>query len=166
MKNMIKYLCIFLFLAVGIYSCGKSQKKSPQEIQARQDSIQQARQDSLQRVRQQRQDSLAKARADSVAKAKKQAKEQQAAQISLQKNGHYAIQVTSWRSRTKAQQEAQAWEKRGFSNAYVVETGNKDTGDVWFRVRLGKTDSLQKARKLSQQIANKYQVKTWVANAS
>ena len=159
MKFQVRYIGILLLITGLLFGCGHSKKEKQQRAQARRDSIQKARRDSLQRVRKQRQDSLAKAqaRADSIAKAKKNE------QITLSQHGNYTIQVASWRSREKAQQQADIWKKRGFKHAYVVQHGDTSTGNVWFRVRLGRVDSLNKAKKVQQKLQKKYQAKSWVA---
>ncbi len=61
---------------VAAVSCG-SKGPSPEELKARQDSIQKARQDSILRVQEQaRQDSIEQARQDSIAQAEAEAAEQ------------------------------------------------------------------------------------------
>ncbi len=163
MKFKFKYIGIFICVSGLLFACGQSNKKKQQQEQARRDSLQQARrQDSLNRVQQQRQDSLAQARQEKQAKERKRKKQNQ---ISFSKNGPFTVQTAAWRSRIKAQKRAKLWKKRGFDHAYVTKAGTKENGDVWFRVQLGRVDSLDTAKKLKQKVQKKYQAKTWVAPA-
>lgn len=162
MKN--KMLSLFIcFIIFGLFtSCGKDQKKQKQAKQARQDSLEQIRQ----RKRQQRLDSLAKARADSIAAAKKTNKKGEPVfnpkQNGMSQNGHYAVQVGAWRSKDKAKHLASRWQTRGFENAFVVKYGNEETGNIWFRVRLGKFFTQQQAQKLRTWLTEKYQTHSWI----
>lgn len=155
----MKYLSVYAFILIGpvllITACGPSEEEQQQQEQARQDSLEQVRQ---QRLEQQRQDSLAKVRADSMEQARKSP-----ANVSFSENGRFAIQVESWRSRRKAQARAEKWKERGFDNAAVVQYGNEETGDVWFRVRLGRLDSRQAANQLQESLQEEYQANSWVA---
>lgn len=157
MKNLLFYSGILISLAALLYSCGPSEEEQQRREQARQDSLEQVRQDSLERVRQQRQDSLA--RQDSV-----KANEQQQTNISLSEDGRFALQVSSWRSEVKAQQEANRWNERGYEgHTYIVQHGNEETGDVWFRVRIGRVDTRDAAEQLRQNLLDEYQTESWIA---
>lgn len=159
MKNPLFYSGIFILLAalLLLYSCGPSEEEQQRREQAHQDSLEQVRQDSLEQVPQQQQDSLA--RQDSV-----KANEQQQTNISFSEDGRFALQVSSWRSEVKAQQEANRWNERGYQgHAYVVQHGNKQTGDVWFRVRIGRVDTREAAEQLRQNLLDEYQTESWIA---
>lgn len=161
MKYAIQYFGILFLMAILIAGCGPSEEEQRQREQARQDSLEQARQDSLQQVRQQRQDSLAQARADST----QQAQENESI-IMFTENGRFTVQVASWRSQVKAQQEASSWQERGYENAYIVQHGNEATGDVWFRVRIGRVDSREMAQKLQQELREEHQTDSWITTAN
>lgn len=165
MKNLISFTCLSLFLMVIIAGCGPSEEEQQQREQARQDSLEQARQDSVQRVQQQRQDSLKQVRADSMAKAE----QEQTAGVSgvtFTEEGSFSVQVASWRSQYKAEQQAKMWRERGFSNANVVQYGNEQAGNVWFRVRVGRVETREEAKQLVQQLQEEYQTKAWIASAN
>jgi hypothetical protein len=157
MKFKFQYIGILLCISGLLFACGQSNKQKQQREQARQDSLQQARQDSL---RQARQDSLARVRQEKQAKEKKRKKQNQ---ISFSKNGRFSVQTAAWRSPVKAKQRAKLWKKRGFDHAYVAKSGVKKTGDIWFRVKLGRVDSLDTAKKLKQKVQKKYDTKVWIA---
>ncbi len=150
-----------LLAVILLAGCGPSEEEQRQAEQARQDSIAQAQQDSMQQVRQQRRDSLAQARADSM--------ENDAANLSnvtFSPSGSFSVQVEAWRSRNKAQERADQWKERGFNNASVVMYGKKETGNIWYRVRLGRVQSRQDAQRLQEQLNQEYQAQSWVANPS
>lgn len=157
MNNYSIRILLFV-LVVGLFNaCGPSEEEIRQRKQARQDSLEALRQ---QRIEQQRQDSLAAARADSIAKAKKQPLGDT---ISFSDDGNYAIQVEAWRSKDKAQARIAQWQERGFSNAYVVKFGNEETGNIWFRVRLGRLSTKDAALQLQQNLMEKYQARSWIS---
>lgn len=162
MKKLSAYTLTVIILVGSISACGPSQEEQRQREQARQDSLEQVRQQQLE---QQRLDSIAaaekQARADSIAAAKKEAEER--ASINFDPSGPIAVQVEAWRSRDKAQAQVSKWQERGFPNAYVVKHGNEDTGNIWFRVRLGRVANQQVAEKLGQRIQNEYNEPFWVA---
>lgn len=168
MTFKFKYAGLILMIAVLFVGCKhkKKQSQNQQAKQKQQQMIQQQKADSLRRVRQRR-DSLRKARtarADSIANAKKKQKMQSS--ISLKKQGAYTIQVAAWRSIAKAKKRAKIWKKRGFDHAYTVKYHGPEPGDVWFRVRLGYTNSRAKAQKVQQRIQQKYHVKSWISGSS
>ena len=158
-KNRLPFLVVcIIFLIAG---CGPSEEERQQQEQARQDSIEQARQDSLQQIRQQRQDSLRQARADSA-----EQNDESSANINFSENGAFSVQVASWRSQQKAQQQANMWKERGFDQAYVVEHGTESTGDIWYRVRLGRLQNRAEAQKLIDNVQQEYQAQAWIASGN
>lgn len=160
MKGRILTLltCFVVFgLSVG---CENNKKSKQQAKQARQDSLERVRQQK----RQQRQDSLAKARADSIAAAKKDSEPVfNPKKNGMSPDGHYAVQVGAWRSKNKAAQLAQEWQNRGFENAFVVKYGKKATGNIWFRVRLGKFFTQKQAKNLHKWLTKNYQTESWIS---
>lgn len=162
MKQTSIYLLTVTVIISLVSACGPSQEEQQRREQARQDSLEQVRQQQLE---QQRQDSIAaaerQARADSIAAAKK--KEAEKASIKFDPNGPIAVQVEAWRSREKAQAQVSKWQERDFPNAYVVKHGNADTGDIWFRVRLGRVSSKSMADRLGTQIQEEYNEPYWIA---
>ena len=75
-------------------------------------------------------------------------------------NGSYVIQTGAWRSEVKANAQAAQWASEGVSAAYVVQTGDETTGDVWFRVRLGYFPSMQDAQNFGTEMGLSYWVTT------
>lgn len=157
----MKQIGIFIItsaLAISLLqACGPSEEEIQEREQARQDSLEQVRQQQLE---QQRQDSIEQARQDSIEAAKK---EEERNRIEYDEEGDYAVQVESWRSEEKAEQQVQKWVDRGYENAYVVKMGNEDTGDVWFRVRLGRVATEEMAEKLQDKLMQNHDEKSWIS---
>lgn len=144
-----------------LYGCGPSEEERRRAEQARQDSLEQVRQQQLE---QQRRDSIAQARKDSLAAMKKEEEENQM-NVTFDPDGAYAVQVEAWRSQRKAQSQVDKWVNRGFENAFVVKHGQAETGNIWFRVRLGRLSSQEAARTLQEQLKENYNASSWVSTS-
>jgi cell division septation protein DedD len=159
MKSLLHF-AIAAFVAISLLNaCGPSEEEIQQREQARQDSLEQVRQQQLE---QQRMDSIAQARQDSIEAV--QQKEKERRQISFNTTGSFSLQVEAWRSQEKAQAQVTKWKERGFENAYVVKFGNEATGDIWFRVRLGKTDTRQQAQELGNDLKEEFGADFWIGS--
>ena len=157
--RQITIFFIAAFASISLLNaCGPSEEEIKQREQARQDSLERVRQ---QRLQQQRMDSIAQARQDSIAAAKKKEEERQ--RMSFNTTGDFALQVEAWRSEEKAQNRVSTWKDRGFGNAYVVKYGNEDTGNIWFRIRLGRTDTREQAQQFGTNIRKEYNTDFWVS---
>jgi cell division septation protein DedD len=77
-------------------------------------------------------------------------------------SGRFVVQVGSWRSKTKAEELANVWKSRGYTNAYIEPFGNESIGDVWFRVRLGRMPSESDADALVRLIQDRHGLVAWV----
>lgn len=158
MKRIVIFL-ITSFIAISLLNaCGPSEEEQQRREQARQDSLEQVRQ---QRLEQQRQDSIEQARQDSIEAAKKRERERN--RIEFASDGSYSVQVEAWRSRHKAEAQVQKWVERGYENAYVVKYGNEETGDIWFRVRLGRLATKDMAQKLKDKLQREYNERSWIS---
>lgn len=82
--------------------------------------------------------------------------------FSFNDSGRFVVQVGSWRSETKATSLSEIWKNRGYSQAYIESYGNESTGDVWFRVRLGRMASRAQADALVRQIQERHGLTAWV----
>ncbi len=161
----MRQIAIFLissFIAISLLNaCGPSEEEIQQREQARQDSLERVRQQQLE---QQRQDSIAQARQDSIEAAKKREIERN--RIEFASEGAFAVQVESWRSEEKAQSQVQKWVERGYENAYVVKFGSEETGNIWFRVRLGRLATEEMAQKLQDKLQREYNAESWTSMAT
>lgn len=141
-----------------IQACAPEEPEVEQTTEAVQDSVEQAYEAEIEQMRQ---DSIAQAREDSLAAAQEQ--EQQENQIEFSEDGEFVVQVEAWRSQEKAQQQADQWVNRGYEQAYVVFYGNEDTGNIWYRVRIGQFDTLEMAERFQSKIEEDYDTNTWVS---
>ena len=157
MKRAVIFLITSAMAISMLQACGPSEEEMQQREQARQDSLERVKQ---QRLEQQRQDSIEQARQDSIEAAKR---ERERNRIEYDSNGAFAVQVEAWRSEEKAEAQIQKWVDRGYENAYVVKMGNEETGDVWFRVRLGHVATKEMAQKLQDKLMRNHNAKSWIS---
>lgn len=158
----------FCFRSWDTHRLRSNEDQQRKAEQARQDSLRKVRE---QRMAQQRQDSLARAKADSMTEQQSgnssdsRSQQEDRMNVSFDQDGAYTIQVEAWRSKRKAQSQVDKWVNRGFENAFVVQYGNEQSGDIWYRVRLGRLSSQQSAKQLQSRLKNKYGASSWVATA-
>ena len=157
MRYLIPFVLLAIFMGL-INACGPSEEELERRRQARQDSIEQARQDSIEQARK---DSIRQARQDSI-EARKRRKERN--RIEFDPEGEYTVQVESWRSKEKAQAQVGKWKDRGYENAYVVKYGTPETGNIWFRVRLGRVATLKMAKKLGAKLQRNHNAEYWITH--
>lgn len=132
-------------------------------------------------MEQARQDSIAQAEADSIAEAKAEAERERQAELERQRkleeqrererrrivyaaDGNFTIQAQAWRSLDKAKVQLEKWKNRGAEYAFIVKHGDEETGNVWFRVRLGRYANLEMAEKHAALVKTDYNAKTWVTS--
>lgn len=158
MKTLLTFVGTAILAISLMVSCGPSEEELRQQELERQ----QAERDSLERVyeaqmEQMRQDSIAQARQDSIAEAERRN------QIEFSEDGNFAVQVQSWRSEEKANRELQKWKERGYENAFVVKYGKEETGNIWYRVRIGRVESEEMAKNLKEKLMNEYNAESWIS---
>lgn len=158
MKTALAYLITGTILLSLMYGCGPSEEELREQQMARQ----QATQDSLalvyeQQMEQMRLDSLEQARQDSIEMA------EQEPDIVYSEDGEYVVQIEAWRSESKANSQAERWKERGFNHVFVVEYGDDDSGELWYRVRFGRFDTKEMAETLQQNLLDEYQKESWVS---
>ncbi|PWN07706.1 SPOR domain-containing protein [Rhodohalobacter mucosus] len=158
MKTALAYVLTATFAILSLYGCGPSDEELREQERARQQAVQ----DSLQLVYQaqmeeMRQDSIEQARQDSIAEAEARPR------FEHSETGTFAVQVQSWRSRDKAESQVALWRERGFENAFVTEYGDPDTGNVWYRVRLGRFETEEMAENVRTVIREEHQADSWIS---
>lgn len=168
MKKFIQYIA-FATLAIALMqACGKQKMQN----KAAQSTVSQTRQDSLARAQAEKDakkaEEMMQQKQPQPAKTTQTPKQQtpppaDTAQVNFDSQGKYAIQVGSWRSVDFAAKRKDIWKKRGFNDAYVVKFGSDSTGNVWFRVRLGRLNTKEMAQKEQEVLKQKYNVKSWVS---
>jgi len=162
MRNLNASLFILMLtMLFTIVSCGNNAEKEALAIKMKQDSIRQVEQTA--RI---------KARADSLAQVMEEDKrlmKQEPIQPSRNEfdlllgdeSGSSVIQVEAWRSQEHATERLKFWKTEGYENAFVVKTGNENTGNIWYRIRLMKARPDQVEGILTR-LNDTYKVKTWV----
>lgn len=123
---------------------------TPEELAA----IEQAREDSLQAV----------ARAEEAARqeALRQQVEAERTTLSYDEEGMFVVQLSAWRSAEKAETMQSYWVNAGFENASVIEVGDESTGEIWYRVRLGRFATEQDASKAVTLLMDDHSTEGWV----
>lgn len=145
MRRLLTALFV-LGSTITLMSCGQSEADLQRETQARRDSLAQA---------------LA-AREASPDSSESPSEAPLQSNFTFTDSGRFVVQVGSWRSETKAGELAEVWISRGYPNAFVESYGNETTGDVWFRVRLGRMPSRSDADALVRLIQQRHGLVAWV----
>lgn len=157
------------FLIAVAVACGPS----PEELKKQE----QARQDSLRKVQEQaRLTQEAEEAAKTPSENKEEApapspsvEETKAAPVEVIKydaNGTLTLQIEAWRTQRAAEKAVDRWKRKGLENAYVVVKENSETGEVWYRVRIGKFRSAKWAKKQAEQLKAQFEVESWLDNAA
>ena len=152
MKKASLLLFLMAFAMIG-FSCGESEADRMAREQARIDSIRVAEQAALEARMQAVEDSLA------AVEAVRLAEEATKTAYTFDENGIYVLQTGAWRSEVKANLIADRWSRR-VSAAYVVQSGDETSGDVWFRVRIGYFPTMQDAQNFGDEMGLSYWVTT------
>jgi len=161
MKNITLQTVACLIILGLFQACGESEA----ERQARE----KARLDSLRAVQQAEIDALIRAQQDSIDAANQPMVEDDENNgmsyngVVFDENGDYVVQVGAWRSETKANGFVQEWSGRGYENAYTVRVGNEETGDVWFRVRIGFLSTKEDAESLGSNLNAEFGTPYWTS---
>lgn len=149
---------LLLALVFGVFqACGPSEEEKRAAEQARLDSLRQAEQTRLAQIQKAREDSLAR-----VEQAAQMLEEERNA-FNFSEDGNYVVQVGAWRSQEKAESYKQKWADRDYANLYVVKFGDDNSGDVWYRVRVGFFDTKEDAEKLGVQLSQEINSGYWVS---
>lgn len=165
MKTSIVYV-VMVFLTVLLFQgCGPSEEELRQQELARQDSLQQVYQAEMEQMRL---DSLEQAERENTEPEEEEGEtpEFENSDFEYSDNGYYAVQIEAWRSEEKARDQAELWKKRDFEHAFVVEYGNPEKGDTWYRVRLGRFDSLEMAENFKTMLETDYSTQSWISETT
>lgn len=161
---MKKTLVLFFTLLLSLFfiqACGSGEQEAQQVAQQ-------------QRMEQQRADERARARADSLARVEEQrrvAEQRERERIDREmrdfrfaENGALTVQVDSWQTLELAEAGLQRWKERGFDNAYLSEFVNDESGDVWYRLRIGRFASPRMAERLQYVLLQDFEQASWIDN--
>lgn len=160
-RTLSIYTLLIVIVGVTTWGCGPSDEEKRIAEQARQDSIAEARADSIEKANKAEADRLRQIELEQKRQEELQA-ERERKTITYDENGVYTVQIESWRSEDVAEKVLDRWKKRGMDNAFIVRYGNEDSGDIWFRVRLGKYATRAMAEKHAKLILEDFNRKTWI----
>lgn len=158
MKSALIYITTLLLSIALLQACAPEEPEVEQSQEAIEDSLEQVYEAEIEQMRQ---DSIDQAREDSLAALREQ--DTQETQIEYSDSGNYVVQIEAWRSQLKAQQQAEQWINRGYEQAYLVSYGDEDTGDVWYRVRIGQFETREMAERLQDKVEEDYGTATWIS---
>lgn len=82
-------------------------------------------------------------------------------QVVVEVDGKYTVQVSSWRTRRRAEQDAQRFMAKGF-NAYIQSADLPELGGTWYRVRVGSYANRAEARELAAKLAGLLESGYWL----
>lgn len=157
--DMKKIGIILTTIVLGFFllqACGPSEAEKRAAEQARQDSLKAAQEQKLLAARE---DSIARAKeAERLAKEEEENKRPR-----FSENGTYAVQVGAFRAEDTAQKYLDKWKDRDYPNAYVVKIGEEETGDIWFRLRVGYFDDTSQAETFGAELAKEMNSGYWVS---
>lgn len=141
-------------------ACGESEAEKQARLQAKLDSARVAEQAKIAQMMAAYEDSVNAANPDGM----EEMEEDTPMSSSISESGSYVVQVGAWRSEEKAQSFVDMWSDRNYPSSYVVKTGNEETGDVWFRVRVGNFETRNAAQEFGVNLAAEINTGFWVAN--
>ncbi len=85
---------------------------------------------------------------------------QPAPQIVME-DGKYTVQVSSWQTRRRAEEDAERYAAKGF-NAYVQQAYIPSKEGTWYRVRVGRFATQHDAEQMASQLAGLLESGFWV----
>jgi len=77
-------------------------------------------------------------------------------------DGIYAIQVRSEQNFTLAKKLKEEWIEKGFVDTYLQEFEDAESGETWYRIRLGNINTFQEAERIQQAILEQYETEVWI----
>jgi cell division septation protein DedD len=158
MKKLGIYTFVVAFALITIQGCGPSEEERRAAEQARLDSLRQVEQQRIEQLMQAREDSLARA-------AEQQAMEEEESKntANFAENGEYAVQVGAFRSETQANSYRDKLRERDYPSVYTVKVGEEETGDIWFRLRVGFFASEANAETFGAKLGEELNTGYWVS---
>lgn len=81
-------------------------------------------------------------------------------------SGPFTVQIAAHRNRQMAEHSVNEWRESGFENAFIELDGNEETGDVWYKVNIGRYGSYSDALIMSEDMEQVYEIDTWARRIS
>ena len=160
MKNISLYTVLLAVTFMTFTACGESEAEKQARMQAKLDSARIAEQQKIADMMAAYEDSVNAANPEGM----EEMEEETSVSSSISETGSYVVQVGAWRSEDKAQSFVDMWSDRNYPSSYVVKTGNEETGDIWFRVRVGNFETRDAAQEFGTNLAAEINTGFWVAN--
>ncbi|MDZ7289789.1 MAG: SPOR domain-containing protein [candidate division KSB1 bacterium] len=82
-------------------------------------------------------------------------------QVVTTEEGKYTVQVSSWRTRRRAEQDAQRYIEKGF-DVYIQSAYIPTKDGIWHRVRVGRFATQTEAEQMASQLAGLLESGFWV----
>ena len=158
MKKLSIYTILMAIVMVGISACGPSEEERQAAEQARLDSLRQVQEQRIAEMMQAREDSIARAQMQNEAMEEEEEQEYQ-----FTDDGTYIAQVGAFRSEDAANNYKTKLTDRDFPNVYTVKIGNEETGDIWFRLRVGFFANKADAEELGADLGAELNTGYWVS---
>jgi cell division septation protein DedD len=152
-KSQKFYVPVVLILLIGVTACSPK-SDTPVETAGV------ASESTVDSAALAREAELEAARRDSIRQAL------EATRISYDEEGTFAIQLSAWRSMEKAEEIANEWKEKGFQSSFVVESGREESGDIWYRVRIGNFADREMAERAKSVLAREHGTESWVIDLS
>lgn len=148
-KNQL--LFVFLILFTGVVAC--SPKSEPVEAPVAEEVV-------VDSAALAREAAIEAARRDSIRQAL------EATRIVYSEEGSFALQLSAWRSMEKAEEMANEWKEKGFQSSFVVESGREESGDIWYRVRIGNFADRAMAERAKGVLISEHSMDSWIIDLS
>ncbi len=162
MKKISLYTLLFAITMVAFQACGPSEEERRAAEQARLDSLRQVEEQRIAVMMQAREDSLAKVQAQEEMEQQKE----QEQRPSFAEDGSYIVQLGAYRSESEANKYKNKLAQREYPQVYTIKVGDEETGDIWFRVRVGFFGSKEDAEEFGAQLGQELNTGYWVSKVS
>lgn len=156
MKNISIYTLLLAFALITVQGCGPSEEERRAAEQARLDSLRQVEQQRIAELMQAREDSLAR-----VAQQEQMEEEESSTQFA--EDGEYAVQVGAFRSESQANAYKNKLSDREYPHVYTVMIGEEETGDIWYRLRVGFFATKAEAEEFGAELGTELNTGYWVS---
>ncbi len=80
----------------------------------------------------------------------------------VMEDGKYTVQVSAWRTRRRAEEDAERYTAKGFTIVYVQQAYVPSKDGTWYRVRVGRYATQQDAEQMASQLAGLLESGFWV----
>lgn len=152
--NRRSFPAILPLFAIALASCQPAERSSSDT--ATEMVIEPAAQDSADVRAFEEQARLETARRDSIREALERTK------IVYDETGTFVVQLSAWRSMAVAESHVEMWKRKGFNSSYMATSGDDSTGDVWYRVRIGRFADREMAERVRGILAAEHAAESWI----